>query len=429
MIKLLLEHHGDPSIVNHENQTALHIAAISNRVSIVEELVHSIPASLLDIKDIQGRTALSVTTNLTLIDLLIRSGADISSLDNNRMNVLMIAVSKLEIEIVKYLLPIIALKNPSIFEQTDKKHNRSVFLLAVQTGSIDLCKLLMSQHAIKCDSVDKKRFNAFHLAARHDHHELITYLCEQNIKVDRSCSFRNRICSTDTNIIDFESNINRQNSMSFRSLIDGQNEDGKTALHIAAELGHEKSLEVLIKYGGNVLLPNSIGQLALHVAIQNGHSGVVEILLATCTKNLKDFQAALSRRQSPLIMACQHGYVDIVRLLLKENIFFANHFDEDDEEIFEIPGENPLIVAIEHRQTETVKLLLDHPQSVRWLMASRNESKLIHQTPLRDLIRFMPECAKHAFDRFISKTNESDTEGNEIQRYSFRYEFIDDYFS
>jgi hypothetical protein len=44
------------------------------------------------------------------------------------------------------------------------------------------------------------------------------------------------------------------------------------------------------------------------------------------------------------------------------------------------------------------------------------------------MIRYIPECAKHAFDKFIIKTNEIDSFGNPFERITYNYKYIDDYF-
>ena len=173
MINLLYHHGADPLILNSHEQSPLHIACASNRISIVKELFSLTQTSLLEIKDNNGQTALSLTTHSDIIDELITSGADISNLDNNHMNVLMIAVSKNQLSIVEHLLFAINNQLIIIFNQVTKRNNRSIFLLAVQTGSISMCSLLLTYPYIRWDTIDKQRMNAFHIAAKNDHYELI----------------------------------------------------------------------------------------------------------------------------------------------------------------------------------------------------------------------------------------------------------------
>jgi len=422
MLNLLYHHGADPLILNSQDQSPLHIASTSNRLPIVQELFSLTQQSLLEIKDNHGETPLSVTTNRDILNELITYGADISSLNNNHMNVLMIAVSKGQISIVEHLLFSINDQLISIFDQVTKGDNRSVFLIAVQTGSIDMCSLLITHPYIRWDTIDKQRMNAFHIAARNNHYKLIEFLSEQIRNTDKFMSIKSRHYSrTLTTTADFDLINIPQSSPYLRVYIDAQNEDGKTPLHLAAEQGYTLCVAALLKYSADVLLPNHLGQLALHAAIQNGFSQCVDLLINASIRNMADFQSALSRRQSPLITACQNGFVDIVRLLLAQQI--GIHHDDNKD------GENPLEIAIKYRRIETIHVLLEHPHTEHWLMSIRNTKKHFHQTPLRDMIRYIPECAKHAFDKLILRTDEIDSDGNSFERITYRYKHIDDYFT
>ncbi|CAF0870230.1 unnamed protein product [Adineta steineri] len=417
MLDLLYDNGADPLILNSHDQSSLHIASASNRLPIVQKLIALTEKSLLEIKDDQGHTALSVTTNFDIINELITYGADISSLNNNHMNVLMIAVSKGQLLIVEHLLLMIKDQFKSIFDQVTKGNNRSIFLIAVETGSIDMCSLLLNHPYIRWDTIDKQRMNAFHIAARNNHYKLIEFLSERLRKSGRLMSIQSHTYSmTDADLI----NIPKPSPM-LRLYIDAQNEDGETPLYLAAEHGHTLCVAVLIKHGVDVLLPNYLGQLVLHIAIQNGHSQCVELLMNACMRNMTDFQSALARRQSPLITACQNGFADIVRLLLVHPIEI--YYDENKEK------ENPLEIAIKYHQIEILHILLEHPHTEHWLMAIKDTKEYIHQTPLRHMIRHIPECAKHAFDKLLLKTDEIDTSGNISERITYRYKYIDDYFT
>ncbi|CAF1205520.1 unnamed protein product [Rotaria sordida] len=422
MINLLYHHEADPLILNSYNQSSLHIASASNRLPVVKELLSLTQSTLLEIKDHRGKTALSVTTHLDIIDELMTYGADISSLDNNHMNVLMIAVEKNQLSIVEYLLSAINDQSVKIFDQVTKRDNRTIFLIAIQTGSIDMCSLLLIHPYIRWNTFDKQRMNAFHIAARNNHPQLIELLSEHIKKSDKLMSAYSR--SYSMTITNSDSINISQLSPTLHLYIDAQNEDGKTPLHLAAEYGHQLCVEILLKYDVDILLPNYLGQLALHSAIQNGRSECVDLLIKASTRNLADFQSVLSRRQSPLITACQNGYVDIVRLLLSQDIGidYENNNKNNKEE------ENPLEIAIKYRQIETIHTLLEHPHIEYWLMSIRKTKQHFHQTPLRDMIRYIPECAKHAFDKLILTTNEIGLDGNTFEKTTYKYKYIDDYF-
>ncbi|UJR21124.1 hypothetical protein I4U23_024224 [Adineta vaga] len=369
VIDLLYQHGADPNILNSNEQSSLHIASVSNRLDIIQQLHKLTSSSLLEIKDHRGRTALSVTTNPDITDQLLSFGADISSLDNNNMNAIMIAVSTGQINIVNRLLSSLNDQLYSILDQVEKRNDYSIFLIAVQTGSIDMCSLLLTHPYIRWDTIDKQRRNAFHIAARNNHYDLIEFLCDYIQKSNRFMRMKSRSYSTATTIDSTDSiNISMVTPI-LRLYIDAQNEDGKTPLHLAAEHGHNSSINSLLQYNADVLLANYLGQLPLHAAIQNGHSQCVELLIKTSLKDINEFRSILSRRQSPLISACQNGFVDIVELLISQNL--GVDFDQEKEE-------TPLEIAIKYPnrcyscsfRTSTYRILVNVTKKFRKLFLS-----------------------------------------------------------
>ena len=423
MINLLYHHGADPSILNIFKQSALHIACASNRLPIVQELFSLTDTSLVEIKDDQGRTALSTTTNSDIITELLTHGADITSLDINHMNALMIAVANSQLPVAEHLLYSIDDLSMSTLSQVEKRNGRSIFLLAVRRGSIDMCSLLLTNPYVEWDTIDKQRMNAFHIAAQYDHHELIAYLSTHLHKAERLTSMKSRSYSVMTDTPNSDTATYLQAAPVLRSFIDGQNEDGKTPLHIAAEQGHKSSVQALLKSGADALQPNYLGQVPLHTAIQNGHGQCVEVLIKASTKNMANFRAALSRKQSPLIAACENGFADIVRLLLSKEIGVDTEWNYQSTK----RDDNPLEIAIKNRRVDTVHALLDHSHAETWLTSVRRTHDSAHQTPLREMIRNVPECVKHVFDKLIVKTEEIDHNGSSYERTTYNYKLIDDY--
>ncbi|KAI1765521.1 hypothetical protein GGR53DRAFT_262496 [Hypoxylon sp. FL1150] len=63
------------------------------------------------------------------------------------------------------------------------------------------------------------------------------------------------------------------------SVGDRDSSSGTTALHIAAELGDEAAVSLLLRYGADVSIRDFQGHDALHLAVSAGRTGVVELLL------------------------------------------------------------------------------------------------------------------------------------------------------
>jgi ankyrin repeat protein len=61
--------------------------------------------------------------------------------------------------------------------------------------------------------------------------------------------------------------------------IDDRDAEGKTALHVAAELGDEALVGLLLDKGASSQLQDYRGRLAVYYAVEKGHHEVVELLL------------------------------------------------------------------------------------------------------------------------------------------------------
>jgi ankyrin repeat protein len=61
--------------------------------------------------------------------------------------------------------------------------------------------------------------------------------------------------------------------------VNAYHEEGDTALLIAARMGHEELVALLIKKGARLDMVNSILKGPIHHAMSNGHEGVVRLLV------------------------------------------------------------------------------------------------------------------------------------------------------
>jgi len=119
---------------------------------------------------------------------------------------------------------------------------------------------------------------------------------------------------------------------------------GRTALHVAATLGHDRALQLLLAHGADALAETPSGFTALHYAAGRGSVACIRALAAMgCSPGVRTPDGV-----TPLHCAAANGRVAAVRYLL------ANGAPADAQDG---GGMTPLAEATRHRHGECVALL------------------------------------------------------------------------
>lgn len=105
---------------------------------------------------------------------------------------------------------------------------------------------------------------------------------------------------------------------------------GYTPLYIAAQKGHKEIVALLIEHGADIEAASDVGSTPLYIAAQKGNTEVVEYLIRRKSNVEAKFKVKISSFNStrtiltlitqgcytPLYIACQNGWLPIVKLLL-----------------------------------------------------------------------------------------------------------------
>jgi len=124
---------------------------------------------------------------------------------------------------------------------------------------------------------------------------------------------------------------------------------GKTALHIAAENGHQSSVWLLLDRLPDIHAQDDRGRTALHLAIDKKRASVVQALLARRTDTSVDVQD--SDGLTALHLACRDGQESLVDLLMKANAQL---------EIRNREGQTALHLAVQGGYNEVIQILLNN---------------------------------------------------------------------
>ena len=95
------------------------------------------------------------------------------------------------------------------------------------------------------------------------------------------------------------------------NMIDDDN-DEKSPLYIASEIGYLDIVKLLIASGGDVNQANKYGETPLHAASYRGHLDIVKVLIAAGG----DVNKACNDGWTPLHVASYHDHLEIVKVLI-----------------------------------------------------------------------------------------------------------------
>ncbi|ELU03480.1 hypothetical protein CAPTEDRAFT_192646 [Capitella teleta] len=194
-------------------------------------------------------------------------------------------------------------------------------------------------------------------------------------------------------------------------VITDEDEFSNTALHLASLAGQNRVVEELLQAGANIEARNCDGWTPLGCAAAKGWEETVCILLdANAQVDPKD-----RTKTTPLHLCSSRGHAGVVELLLK---WHASVVQRDPN------GRNCLDLAIDNGNKDVAMCIVG---SVKWEDALRNQTldlKGNRDTPMRKLIRKMPEVAEKVFNR-CSQANSHNPDSKAFE-ITFYYEFLDD---
>lgn len=152
--------------------------------------------------------------------------------------------------------------------------------------------------------------------------------------------------------------------------VDAGDEDGTTALQVAAANGHEDVMGMLLMKGAALDLCNIHGWTPLLHAARHGHTSVVSHLI----QKQADFNARTRLGASALVVAAEGGHLNTCKLLIETGVDthgFGNSIGGSSCE------HTPLMVAAQNGHDNLVRYFLDRGFDVNYRMPSTGVSALM----------------------------------------------------
>ncbi|KAL4233750.1 hypothetical protein ACF0H5_008430 [Mactra antiquata] len=392
VVKLCLEKRADVNVPNNIYMYPLHLGAVNGDLRIVRLLIEhkarlSEHNARIDVFNNEQATPLHKAAqynHVQVVEYLVESKADIERKNYENYTPLLLASVHGKAATVDLLIQKKAdtlLKHETVqrmINVSDRCDNSPLHIAAIK-GYLPIVKTLLNKGA-DMDSKNDEEQTPLHLAAKFGRTNIVRALVTRD-----------------------------------KYSVNGEDESSNKALHLAALAGHAKVADILIEFGADVAAKNENLWTPLYCAAEKGCKITAKVLLEAGSPINSTDKAGIT----PLHLACKHGHTGVVELLI---------YWEADVKQRDRVGNNCLDYAIDNNNADTAECII---KSNDWQEALRNHTLDLnsnrHDTPMRKMIRKMPEVAEAVFNRCMTNNKES-LESKDYQ-VTFNYEFLDDLYS
>ena len=344
--ELITTYQLDPHQADSNGKLPIHCAAQSGDILLLELYVKDYKCSL-NLTDNKGWNILHFSSSeghTHLIKHLVKNHQlDLCAVNDEGMAPIHLACSNGRLNLVQYIIEHV----PSSLELPVSKVGCTPFLIAVLFNQLQVIKYLISK---KCNlsATDDEGFGAVHISVEEGHLNVFKYLIDNNYCNPNATNHQDRtplhvvVAANKYEILEYllsksipsmsvvwlreikcslDSPHDIYNNPHNAVLINVQDEDGNTPLHVACQHGKQNSVSLLLKASlsyNNLLITNKKGQTPLHLAVASGHKDTAEALLFSVTGSSThhDLLTATDNEGCTVFhTACSNGHIDVFRYL------------------------------------------------------------------------------------------------------------------
>ncbi|XP_053673583.1 uncharacterized protein LOC128723841, partial [Anopheles nili] len=366
-VRFLLRHGADPSLANSDGMTPLMLAVTNRNTTIVRTLLsHQLhPRG----QDERLNTVLAIAIRKQSIDianLLLQHGASIDTIGQTLAS---LSPQHRGVNKSTYQQP-----HQLFFSAAREGYNRILeYLLASGLFAVDTKDAIGStalfhalsrapletfdilvRHGADVEHCNRFGHNVLSIAAMHNRLDALQYFVNNHPALVR---FLGEIETGTSNtvlhlavlrgaleIVQYCVQLHQDIGL----VLDAQNHEGFTALHISAQTGHEAIFGYLLGHGADPTIPSANGQSILHTAICNRNLAIVRaIVQAGALPTEQDLFD--DEHRSPLHYAVFSRHVGVVQEVLKLPGLPLNHGD--------VRGNTALHLAAEFQYIDLYNLL------------------------------------------------------------------------
>ncbi|XP_067685531.1 serine/threonine-protein phosphatase 6 regulatory ankyrin repeat subunit A-like [Haliotis asinina] len=333
----------DLLVTDEDGQTILHRACHGGNIKIVNYVLIQ---NIVDInsKDDKGMTAVLVAAflgNREVLDFLVRQGVDMLVADNDGQNILHLACQKGNVEMVKYILtkkrlgintkgfwgmpPVLQSAyygKKEVFDVLVKQgadlsvvdeYGDNILHCACHGGSVEIANHILMQNIVDINSKGDEGMTPVLVAASEGEREVFDFLVTQGADLlvtdeDGQTILHHACHGGNMEIVNY---IRIQNIVDINS----KDDEGMTAVLVAASLGNREVLDFLVRQGADMLVADNDGQNILHLACKEGNVEIVKYIL---TKKLLGINTKGIRGMPPVLQSAYYGKREVFDVLVKQ---------------------------------------------------------------------------------------------------------------
>ncbi|XP_048242032.1 uncharacterized protein LOC125374739 [Haliotis rufescens] len=341
ILKFLLSHQADLTLVNDDKLNAFHIACINDYVSVVEYLLTCEHITIDMRGGWQHQTAVMMAAEggqYDVYNLLVLDGADLSLTDGNNTDCLMLACCGGNVSIVKHLLSLKTfdinrrgwwqrtavmmaaesghsdIYNLLVLEGADLSHI-DCLMMACEGGNMSIVKHLLSLKTFDINRRGWWQRTAVMMAAERGHSDIYNLLVLEG--ADLSLTDRNnKDCLMLACEGGYVSIVKHLLSLKTFDINRRWGSWKQTAVMMAAERGHYEVLDLLVLEGADLSLTDRNNKDCLMLAFEGGNLSIMKHLLSLKTFDINRRWG--SWKQTAVMMAAERGHYDVYDLLVFE---------------------------------------------------------------------------------------------------------------